>query len=248
MCSNENRLNLQCAMTLDTLITFAIGGSLGGSVSDVKISGRASDSPSAWKAGWYSLLPNDLYVDGSITSISQSLVWTTNVHGWAGGTTVQVDSSWYFIGTKQNETTGEFALHFEIGFGNIPYTFPEGFDYYGAINCFTLRGGNPMAGLLTKITYTSDTGNTYVLVMDKSNAAAIGNAEAPAGSVVSLPGNLTPRYILLQQSDNPRIRRKIIAGTQGLSRYKDGGTVSLETVAGAKDFTVTGRVGEKYTF
>lgn len=118
----------------------------------------------------------------------------------------------------------------------------------GQFTLFGFVGESELAGILAKYKYTTDTGSEYIIRMDGSNGSAIGNPAVGESEVVSKPGPLTLRYVLLEQVSNPAIRRKIVICSTGNQFYRVGGNVNLETIAGTVAFRVTGRVGEKFSF
>jgi len=65
-----------------------------------------------------------------------------------------------------------------------------------------------MAGSLARYSYLSDDGEVYALKCDRSNANAVNSGLDLAGaSLVQLPGNIKPRYVLYR-SDNGKVTRK----------------------------------------
>lgn len=156
------------------------------------------------------------------------------------------NTSWALQGIKYPNDEGEVLLRTLFGEANVPYLMP--YDFLGTFIIKTLFGVSEMAGKLQKYTYTTDTGAQFTIRMDVTNATAVQNTVANQSTIVNKPGALSLRYILLEQSDDPTVRRKIFITNSSLGLYQNGGTVSLQTVTGEKLFRVTGRVGEKYSF
>jgi hypothetical protein len=103
-----------------------------------------------------------------------------------------------------------------------------------------------MAGLMTKIVYTSDDGSDYVVKEDASNAAAAGNTTTTANP--SLPKRHKPRHILAAHPTTGR-ERAIVIGDPANALWVGGtSTISLPDFAAAMAATtylVRGRIGER---
>lgn len=65
-----------------------------------------------------------------------------------------------------------------------------------------------MAGSMARYAYTAEDGETYALKCDRSNANAVNGSLALAPStLVGLPNNIKPRYVLYR-SANGKVTRK----------------------------------------
>lgn len=157
-----------------------------------------------------------------------------------------INQDWMWTGliTRSPGDPPEFTVI--NGLANVPYL--TSFPGSGTFQLFSITGYSEMAGKLAKFSYTSDTDQQYFIRMDQTNGLAVSNVAAPANAVVNKPGALTLRYILLEQTDDPTVRRKIPICQDGNPLYRNGGTINLQTVTGDKAFRITGRVGEKYSF
>lgn len=103
-----------------------------------------------------------------------------------------------------------------------------------------------MAGAMGKFEYISDNGNTYVIRLDASNAAAVGAVASalPANK----PGRLKPRYVLAKHPTTGRERRIIVCDPANGLYTGDTATVSLPDFGAsmaATNFNVAGRIGER---
>lgn len=236
-------------MALDTrIVTFPAAND--SYLDRIKISGKAAAySSTAWRGGLYDLAVPRLLTNG-IPAIFPA--WPV---GWFVGTGAFLENNTYFselpvylVGTRSENGTGPNEPFADTIPPNQTYTLPEGYTYSLIGFIEGLIGVNEMAGTLGKYNYVADNGTTYVMLMDASNATAVGNAAAAADAVVSVPSRLKLRYILAQQTDNAKVRRKVPIGAVNNTRYINGGSIDLETVAGTKTFRITGRVGEKFSF
>lgn len=102
-----------------------------------------------------------------------------------------------------------------------------------------------MAGPMGRFTYISDDGNTYVMRLDASNAAAVGATAAAAGQ--QFPKGWVPRYVLAAHPTSGR-ERKIVVTDPSLAIWPGpGGTISLTDYAvnTAASYGILGRVGER---
>lgn len=103
-----------------------------------------------------------------------------------------------------------------------------------------------MAGVMSRINYVSDDGNTYVVRQDASNQAAAGNLAATV--TVGLPGRHRPRYILARNPTSGR-ERKIVVGASTNGMWT-GATATITLPDFDDDMTpvtynIAGRIGEK---
>lgn len=196
-----------------------------------------------YKAGTPSYSINGVLREPAVTN----LMWQAAVAPKEGDT-VLADCGWFTVGSRQNKETGLIEPYGYSAPAFVPYTFPEGYNYSQLMFFFELIGVNEMAGTLAKFTYTDDKGTSYVMLMDESNGDAVGNAKVANSSLVTIPGRLRLRYLLAEQTDNPKVKRRIAVGAPGNTNYINGGTITLETVSGSKTFRITGRVGERFSF
>lgn len=110
-----------------------------------------------------------------------------------------------------------------------------------------------MAGLLNNVVYVSDDGNSYVVTLDASNAAAGGFAAYdPVGSPhLNLPKGYRMRYIDCFR-DATGSRRKIAIAASNNAKFVSGGTISImdfKAIPPADaDFQITFAGGEKRRF
>jgi hypothetical protein len=103
-----------------------------------------------------------------------------------------------------------------------------------------------MAGVMARINYVSDDGNTYVVRQDASNQAATGNLAATV--TTGLPGRHRPRYILARHPTTGR-ERKIVVGSIANAMWV-GGTATITLPDFDDDmapvvYNIAGRIGEK---
>ena len=88
-----------------------------------------------------------------------------------------------------------------------------------------------MAGSLDEFRYISDTEETYWIRADRSNIVAVNpTATVPPAGSVSLPKNITPRYVLYR---NPEefMQRKIVV-LSDINPDSLPGTISVKNGAG----------------
>lgn len=117
-----------------------------------------------------------------------------------------------------------------------------------------------MAGSKAIRAYTSDTGITYAIVCDESNAGAvIGTGATPlipvrTANAGRIPVGLQQRYVLCTLASNPRIRRKFKVGNPALVPLLIApgavlnaavGATSADGVPVTEAWTVTAYRGEK---
>lgn len=234
-------------MGLQTDFRFSANYALG-ETNFIYIRGALFNDPQAIAEAWYQLTPPSYSLDGVIVEPPVTLLTWQATTAPSEGQTVLADCGWFTVGSRQNKETGLIEPYGLAGLPFQPVTFEEGYNYSLLMFFFQSIGRNEMAGTLGKYNYVDDKGTNYVMRMDASNATAIGNTAAAADAVVNLPGRLRVRYLLAEQTDNPKVKRRIPVGAGSNTNYINGGTISLETVAGAKNFRITGRVGEKFSF
>lgn len=215
----------------------------------VRIKGLASDSTTAWEKGYYTLTEvyfshNGVVIPGTLSR----LAWINFGGNFTGGDTISCGVDCYLYGSRRLTNTSEWQPYSTELFGGTSKTLEQGYDYQLIVCATSLIGENDVAGALAKYTYTDDTGKNYVLLMDKSNADAIGNPAADPTAVVSMPNRLRPRHIWFLDTPTLRLKRKVIACKPDNGYYKNGGNVSLQAVGGDVTFKATGRVGEKASF
>jgi hypothetical protein len=104
-----------------------------------------------------------------------------------------------------------------------------------------------MAGLMTRIAYVSDNGNTYGVRVDASNAAAVGDTVDLLAA--DPPKRLRPRYLLLAHPTTGK-ERKIVIGdvTNALWTATVSTTVNLPDFNNAMAnvaYITRGRIGER---
>lgn len=106
-----------------------------------------------------------------------------------------------------------------------------------------------MAGIMGHFEYTDDVGVLQDIFCDASNAVLAGMAAvSPAGSLPEIGRNIVPRYRLLRNPTNGRLRRFICGNvTDTLWTDPPGGTVSIFDyyTNAAVNYIKAGRVGEK---
>jgi hypothetical protein len=103
-----------------------------------------------------------------------------------------------------------------------------------------------MSGSLRYYNYTSDNGQTYAILLDKSNVASVNASGAAAPGTlptITLPRNIRPRYALFSDTSGT-IRRKVVLLTPadvlaltGATSFVPGGetaTVTVTAVRGEK--------------
>lgn len=94
--------------------------------------------------------------------------------------------------------------------------------------------------------YESDTGTEYVISLDKSVSAAVGNVESADVDKPVIRASqsrpIRPRYILLQLKSNPSVTKRAIIGdiANALWTSNAASEVTINSVV----FVITGRVGE----
>lgn len=95
--------------------------------------------------------------------------------------------------------------------------------------------------------YESDTGLSYNMRLDRSVAEAVGNDTATNASLPNMPASqqfpLRPRYILLEQQNDPSVKKRVIIGDIENALYQSN-QPSVVTINGVP-FVVTTRVGER---
>lgn len=234
-------------MALNTLITFTFPNEAS-YLEKSWFKGDLDGDPLAWKDGLYNLEPIPISVNNIFFTPSSQLSWYVPIGTLGEKTRITAPVSFTIAGAEQLNSTGDWNPYFASSLAGGTITIPDGVTVQGVLILTSLIGRNDMAGVLGKYKYKSDVGTDYVIVMDKSNADTIGNEAAAADAIAAKPGALTLRYVLAQQTDNAKVRRKIVVGDVNNTKYKNGGTISLETIGGAKDFKITGRVGEKFSF
>ena len=213
------------------------------------VTGNQNNTESAEPDFLYALQPPVLSVAGVDYGFAYVLGFISG--NGAGGAiqdqeVILINQVWAWTGMVDRRD-GEPPEYVRItGFPNVPYVF-SGWGS-GIFELFSAIGYSEMAGKLAKFSYTSDTDVQYIIRMDASNGAAVANTGAASSAVVNKPSALTLRYILLEQTDDPTVRRKIPITQSSNPLYRNGGTVTLETVTGNKSFRITGRIGEKYSF
>lgn len=111
-----------------------------------------------------------------------------------------------------------------------------------------------MAGSLRPFIYESDDGKEYSIVRDESNteilnAAGQGTSSTPNSSTPNLPRGYEPRYALLYQKDDPRVKRKVVVLNSAIFQDLNGGTdYSLQVVGSSnKNFRISSLIGERRT-
>lgn len=103
-----------------------------------------------------------------------------------------------------------------------------------------------MAGPMGRYEYISDSGDTHVVRLDASNAAAQGATASTAP--VDLPGRTKPRYILARHPTTGRERKIVICDPANGLFTGATTTISLPdfgAAMAATNFVVAGRIGER---
>lgn len=234
-------------MAFDVEIRFPVDGRLNAS-GNIKYSGRLPDTGNPLEDALYEFAKPTSYLNGSLIQDPISTLCWQGVTAPGEGDTFVSNCGWFTVGTRQNKETGLIEPWGYSAPGGVPVTFEEGYSYSSLLFYFESIGVNELAGTLGKFNYVDDKGTTYVFRMDVSNAAAVGNTAAASDAVVNLPGRLRVRYLLAEQTDNAKVKRRIPIGAGGNTNYINGGTITLETVQGNKTFRITGRVGERFSF
>lgn len=96
--------------------------------------------------------------------------------------------------------------------------------------------------------YVTDSLETVAFVGDRSVGVAVGNTlPASPGRPISVNSKyLRARYVLVQQKDDPTVRKKIVIGSADNTLFA-GDSAQDVTINGVV-FTTTGRVGESVSF
>ena len=107
-----------------------------------------------------------------------------------------------------------------------------------------------MAGRLGYYNYTTDDGGSYVVKMDATNAALVGNVAATGTDNVKLPPNYVPRYVTLSaivaiSGVQVKLSRTIVVGDPESTFWQTPTALSLNVEgAGSVSFMAGSAVGE----